>query len=709
MLVIAFLLLMIAFYVIYSTKGEKVSGYSTNSSLSLLQNISIPTIKPENPHVGNSAFQLDNQTQNEVNRCYLPFVTYTTRDKFDFQNPKLWIHTKKMVLAIEAGALTYAKDMESGELLVDSNPYQNRSNFPGGLLGFTSKDKKSNLLPRWPELTSTVSFRQVDANHGLLVYQPLYFNNSSIDSALLINIAIDSLSGEVIFSLTGIENNPSFTPTSIDFPLMNFATKSVILGSGAQYSRSDDSAVDRSAYTDYGLYSPTMAVIEGTNSVLAVWSETTQFAPEYIQLIHTPSFDHVVLHSSQDPKQLDTQVIVSPPWRIGTYSNWLQSAKRWREKFEQRTGAKPLWENRTLWVRNIHAVFNGTNQNYATSSAKYAELASKSDPKKVLYFIWNGDLIVLFGDHRLAKEIGRPSQGELNLIQQYGWPLLLYHPYTLIYSMAGTQERLSSLSSKGWLPNQYQFTPDYEGTPENWWAYWTNLKTEYFKNTPLEVLHPGSSRFQSYLALNFSDYCSIYQANGAYLDTLGDDGNSLFPDNQKVIEGSDFITGEIKALEKISKDYPQLGVMSEMQSIWTVPYTFFSWEGTETHTRQNVYVNTRINHPLRTALIGSYSWTKEINSGPVNDVMSALLGTLPEISLVGDYQISKEQALWSQSRVKLFTEMELFNDLPETWDQDALAYYRSKNGDWFMFKRLGSSYGYVEILPNKKEVIVLKK
>ena len=93
-------------------------------------------------------------------------------------------------------------------------------------------------------------------------------------------------------------------------------TPAVILGSGAKYTRTDAEATDQSSHGGIGLYSPTVAVVEGRSTTLAVWSETTQFAPEYIQLEHKPSYDHLILHGEQDPKQADPRRIVSPPWRM---------------------------------------------------------------------------------------------------------------------------------------------------------------------------------------------------------------------------------------------------------------------------------------------------------------------------------------------------------------------------------------------------------
>jgi hypothetical protein len=652
--------------------------------------------------------------QGEDHFTYLPAIMNNWHEEpfhFEFRDNKLSVYTQQMALTIESGAITYVEDKASGEVLVDTDAYMNRPSVTEGFVGFTSRDADSNFHLRWPTQSSSVSFSRVSTNTVRLMYAPLYFHDTPSNSQLIVDLTIDETSGEVIVQLTGIEADPTLKPFSLDLPVMNMTTPSVILGSGAQYLRTDAKATDQSMYSDLGLYSPTMAVVEGSNATLAAWSETTHFAPECIQLLHKPSYDHLILHGEQDPKQADPQKIVSPPWRIGTYPTWVKAAKRWREKFEERTGARPLWENRTPWVRNIHAVFNATNQNYGADEdeSKHAELASKAPPEKVLYFLWNGDRIVLYGDHTLVSTIARPTPELVDIIKQYGWPLILFHPYTLIYSEAGAADRLQYLADQGWLPAGYQFAPDYEGTAENWQNYWSGVRADYFDDSVWYMLHPGSTKFKNYLVHNFGAYCTLRQADGAYLDTLGDDNNFLFADSRKTIEGQDYILGELNAIAKVTRELPHLAVMSEYQSPWMLPFAFYSWEGSVSHIRQNAYANTRINHPLRVALTGSYSWTKESNEEHIDDIVAALLGTLPEISLVGDDSVSEERALWSQARAQLFCDEELFNDLPDKWDEDALAYYRSRSGHWFKFELLGSTYGYVEVFPGGQEVIRLSK
>jgi len=198
-----------------------------------------------------------------------------------------------------------------------------------------------------------------------------------------------------------------------------------------------------------------------------------------------------------------------------------------------------------------------------------------------------------------------------------------------------------------------------------------------------------------------------YGAVGAYLDTLGNDAGSWFPADQQVINGDSFVLGEMKVIAQIRDSYPELALMSEYSAPWLLPYIFLTYEGTATFLRQNQHAQTRLNHPLKVALVGSYRWAKEDNTQAIDDNISALLGTLPQVSLVGDWEVSTERALWSQARAKLFTEQELFNDIPPVWQDGVLAYYRSKSGHWFAYRKIGSTYGYVEILADGNEIVRL--
>ena len=93
---------------------------------------------------------------------------------------------------------------------------------------------------------------------------------------------------------------------------------------------------------------------------------------------------------------------------------------------------------------------------------------------------------------------------------------------------------------------------------------------------------------------------------------------------------------------------------------------------------------------MKTALWGSYCWRREHDVAPDE---SALLGMLPEL----DYNDP-----WSIARAQLFTEEELYNDLPENWEPAALAYYRGKNNQWYQFRKTSFGDAFYKLAYNGK-------
>lgn len=631
--------------------------------------------------------------------------------RFEPSSRRLLVSTSTMELGLELGAVVYVKDKSSGEVLVNTEP---ENYLPEVLSGFSRMNVWEVWRHRWennlfnkfsldtkaytrPTANSPATFSQVSPGKGCLSFSRLLPDATGQDR-LLIEVSVDEDAGDVILQATGLVENPGEELAAIDIPIVKLTTPAIILGSGARYTRRDVTKVDYPVKKNYGLFSPVMAVVEGEKAVLAVWSESTSFAPENIFLAHKPGYDHLVLHTEHDPKLADTRKIISSPWRLGTHGQWPKAARRWRETFEARTGAKPLWQNRAPWVRRIHAVYS---RYLGRNEQKYAELASKAPPDKVLLLHWNGDRIVLFGDHTLAKGIAIPQKEALAIIKKYGWRMLLYHPYTLYYSKPGMNKRLQMLRDKKWLQEGYVFHPDYPGSASEWFSYWSDVTTSY--DAKLNIIHPGSTKFKEYLTRNYRQWCATHGADGSYLDILGADFGGKFPAALQVVEGEDVNTGERNAIAKVTRELPNLPVMSEYQTPWLLPLAFYSWQG-ESHITQNAFAQTRLNHPLRVALTGSYSWLRE---GELTDpVSAALLGTLPELLLEGDAH--EEKVNWHRARAQLFCEEELFNDLPSRWDPEALAYYRSKSGHWFKFKKLAAdSYGYMEELPNGQERIRL--
>jgi hypothetical protein len=440
---------------------------------------------------------------------------------------------------------------------------------------------------------------------------------------------------------------------------------------------------------------------------VGVWSE--DFTGEYLTYRHDVDHDELSLNGGTT---LHTAV----------FPDWLAFVRHWRNRFETLTGARPLWDNQTGWVRNIHAIYKGPN----LTSDNYSQIKTFVSPSKLLYFAWNGSQIILFGDHTLAKSPQYITSSIISMVKQDGGRVLLYHPWSTIYSVQGTKLRMDRFNDPTntmyVLPSGYTgFHPDYAGTADNWHYYWSDIGasiSSYYNGVP-EVLHPGAQKFKDYFATNFRNYCVTHNVDGAYLDTSGYDRTFIFRDSRRaIVEGQSYLTGQSKAFEQASQASPNFGFMTEYQAQELVPYSFYSWTGLDDHVKNTQY-QYLINHPLRAALVSSYSWTMENNFSDRysndNDYYrnAALFGSLPEISFTSESvwplgnAISKTKASFSQQKAKLFSHYDLFHDLPTWWDSKALAYFRSNTGNWFKFMPIGNTYAYVAELPSGEQKVHL--
>jgi len=607
---------------------------------------------------------------------------------FHFEDNRLFVRTKKLELVIEGGVISSLKNVATGEVFSQGNPWEHLGKMEG----------KKQLLRPGPE--SSCLWQQAGADQGILTYTNLPGSKNQLD-AVDYYISVDTTSGGVLVKTVIRVTEPSSVPENSSLPLTNLKTRAVILGSGAKYTRQDAPVINYSVRWANNLYSPPLAVVEGERSCLFLWS-TDFFAGHNVVIHHEPEADGLFLTTERDLREKSNLQTSSVLWRFDVFPTWLEAVKQYRKSYEKTTGAKPLWENDCPWVRKIHAVHTGApggahgSPSPEESDRYYQKLAEKVDPAKILLFYWNGNGIVAFGDHRYMTRLGWPKEPVVAAIKKYGFRWMAYYPWTLIYSPKGLIKRYQEIKEKNWgFPEGYVFTPDYRGPPEKFYDYFRPVATGYYqpKDKTMEemeglwVLHPGSRLVREYLVRNYGNYCAFHGASGCYFDILGADHGYMFPAERKVMDGFLYRDGEAVALKELRKAHPHLAIMSECQSQWTVPYTFYTWEGASHFTLPRAYpsIKSKLNHPLRTALWGSYTWTREAGIEPDE---SALVGGLPELNLKDD---------WSVARVKLFTEEELFNDLPEKWEEEALAYYRGRNGKWFQYRKLPYGDGYVEL------------
>lgn len=620
------------------------------------------------------------------------------------QGKQLLVTSDKLEMLIEGGAVTRITDLATQTVMINqTDPYAGRPSGVWEFVGFVSKDSSSNVYTRRPSSSTAVTCTTPSATSGQLVY------NLEGGSTLTLVAQIDTATGEISLSQTGIEGQSNLKPYTIDIPVLAATPAQIILGSGAAYSRTAAAKNDQSQVIAHGLNAPSVAVYEFSNLALAVFSESFQPVPDWINLYHTATNDRISLHTEQDKVRAGTQTIVSATWRFGTFANWTAFAKRWHAMAEAKTSVKPLWENPTPWVRNVHSMYSGINSYHGSNQSRYQELAAITPPQNTLYYLWNGDRIILFGDHTLGKGLGfeRPDKTELPHITQYGWPLLIYHPYTLVWREDQMQARLTQFQNQGRLPQNYQFNPDYQGgNAANWYPFWQDVIGTY--DDTLSVVHPAATKTQDYFVRNTANYLQTHGAKAGYFDTMGIDGSWFFSNQKQLIDGKSYLQGEVEMARKLQQAHPNIGIMSEFQANWLLPYQFFTWEGTDTHTYQKNFLPLVLNHPLRVALLGRYTWTREDSTDAgQDDEMAALLGTLPAYHMANDYPISASRLNWLQNRAKLFVAEKLFNDVPEVWDPEARAYYRSHLGYWFKFKRVNNVWSYVQEVPGQADIVRL--
>jgi hypothetical protein len=598
---------------------------------------------------------------------------------FEFVEKKLTVKSSNMELVIEGGAVTSLKNIKTGELFTDSNQQ--------GQTDELFKRSKDVLVSS----DSDTVFRQVSTNEGEITYKNLI--NGDVEDNCIYKIKTNDKTGEISIQIVYRLSDASKKPAAI--PVVNLAGSSTILGRGVEHFRDDPPKTDYSVRLANNLFAPPVCVVEGKKTSLFFYPDTFNGRGN-VTLQHKKECDNLLLSSERNYKETDKNTTTSLTWTIGIYPDWFAAAKHYRTLFKENTGARFLWENNCKWFGDIHSVHTGMPPGGHNPSAEvtdnyYKNLAAITDPKRTLLFYWNGNGIVLFGDHRYMTNLGRPKPYVVDALKKYNFRWFAYHPYDLVIAPHRIEQRLKEVVDKKWgLPEGYTFQPDYDGKPEDFYRYFRDVAAGYYGDLDtsknLWVLHPGSRKVRDYLVRNYGNYCRYHRADGAYLDILGTDSSHHFTEDKKIIDGSNYRDGKAAFLSEANKRYPDLPIMSECLGEWAVPYVPYTWEGAG-----HFYHPTAppMNHPLRTAIWGSFTWARDSSHSPYQ---SALVGALPGLDINDE---------WSIARAKLFNDAGLHNDLPDRWDEDLVAHYRSREGKTYQYRRMPFGEAFVESVRGK--------
>lgn len=625
--------------------------------------------------------------------------------RFEAETNTLTVNTGRLELRILGGAAVAVRDLQTGEVFSEDADWHDVAKAGAGAVCGPEAAAAKRLglavttVARKPQASSPVEFQQSSPCEGVLIYTGLSGSMQAASAAdeLRLYFRVEDR-GELSFRMEVRLRDSESLAREVYLPFVKLTSPAVVLGSGERFARGDEAAKSRCMRIANNIYSPPVAVVEGRRGVLGLWPEPVSFGYDDLTLAHQPECDELVpqvclAFNARDPDTANKPGVTrSSWWRVAALPSWLDVARRYRAQLEQRTGVKPLWEQTPAWVRNVHAVCKERPQTKDLTQADkfYADLAARFDPQKLLLFYWNGNCILLFGDHRYMTEFQYPTPAEIAALRKQGFRWLGYHPYVLVFSPQGQIRHLEEARRRGFgVPDDYAFQPDYAGHPEAaaFYDYFRPVAAGYYakleESLSLWTLHPGTQLVRDYLGRNVGNYCRLHEMSGCYFDILGADhaGQCLenAPDDRRIMEGNDWRRGEELACRAIKAANPDLAVMSEVQGDWTTVHTFYTWEG-ESHLTHPQPV--RLNHPLRAACWGSYTWTQTDSPEAV-----ALLAGLPAVKLADD---------WSVARGKLYMDEELFHDLPDQWDPDALAYFRAKGGRWFEYRRMPWGDAYVE-------------
>ncbi len=600
--------------------------------------------------------------------------TLALHAEFEMKNGELTITTLRLQLKTSGGMIPFLKDRQTGEV------------FTGKINAVSEIPFRKSLIP---DPSKGGVFKQNSSDTGVLSYPleggaRLSYEFKTEENDILVRVHVEN------YDLEQYADN-------LDLHVMALTPRAMITGIGSRTLRRDPAREETLLWPGAGFYFPRVAIAEGKDGVLLFHSESSM---PYHNLIfyHTPEADHLVLRGGDNNLLRRTgKLLVSPKgeyttsfWRIGAHRDWLSAAKSWREQFEKRTGAVPLWKNPSRTVRNTHAVFTGTpNLGWKENPDEYyKELAQRFNPENLLLFYWNAHSILVFGDPRYAEK-PYPAKESVEALKKHGFQWIGFHGYTLLCNPSDIRNRLEKYFMNR-VPEGYSFRPDYDGPPTD---FYKNMEPYFsIRSGPLGMVNPAAKYVEDYLVRNIKDYAAYHRIPGFYLDITGAVSYALKP-GKVVFEGKTYYDGDVNVFRCLRREAPELAMMSEYCGEWTLPYFFYTWEAGLVFRHPKI----RINHPLRGALYGSYIWARE-STVELDPVKNAYYATLPEVVLgIGSARL--EEGLtdpWFNERAKLFIDHKLFNDLPEKWEDEVLACYRSDKNEWFQFRKMPFGYAYTK-------------
>lgn len=639
----------------------------------------------------------------------------------DPTNGHLTITTSTTVLVFSQGAIIYVKDALTDEVILNSNDSDTAAILTwsawSGSVGITALVDGVGYCTRMADNRANPTWTLDSDDSGHLTYANLYDESGAISNSSIVFYFTIDLSGAVQITCDITWPVGSWDQVGIKFPIVNYTGSGVILSNGVLYQR-NDGAINTNPYSGM----PMAATLLGNDSVIGFWSEVWDGRAandcEVMYIRHTTTNDVLCSAMPQIDRYFGDKshnTMSGGPWRVGVWSNWLEVAKAWRVQYEDKTGAKKLWESLNPLARQIHTKYDGIRY----TLADYQAISSSFyDTSKVMLQYWNAP--AAWGYCFIADPVfcinASPSQDQIDWARSCGFKVMNYMPWTMFTTQTpGEQDRMDDLTEAGRAPEGYQFTPRWPGVGGDqsktaWYAQWSTRDTgAYLDDADTHMIYPGFQEFTDYINYNYNYYKEQHNCDLLFIDISGQSVKLLmqwdavygtYPHYIDNPNNLSYAEGETAAIEALAVSHPEIPLISEYLSTHLkVPFAYgtYVWDGSG------------LNHPFRTALYGSYTWILEdihLIQGKTPSQYPfkafALVAGLPCILM--DDDTDGVLGPITQAKSKLFCKFDLFNDNPVTWENATFgstpfscAYYRSNTNNMFRLEDRGSNvFAYVE-------------